>query len=59
MRSSPCSSVKTARGTTLGAVGDPLHLTILYKEGDDSWIVSSLPVDPGVLSQGRTEKKGP
>ena len=56
-RSGPCSSVKAARGTTLGVVGDPLHLTILYEEGDDGWIVSSIPEVPGVLSQGRTKKE--
>lgn len=38
-------------------VGDPLHLTILYEEGDDGWIVSSIPEVPGVLSQGRTKKE--
>lgn len=29
-------------------------LTILYDEGDDGWIVASIPAVPGVLSQGRT-----
>ncbi len=30
-----------------------LDLTILYEEGDDGWIVVSIPAVPGVLSQGR------
>jgi predicted RNase H-like HicB family nuclease len=28
-----------------------LYITILYEEGDDGWIVSSIPEVPGVLSQ--------
>ena len=30
-----------------------LDLTILYEEGDDGWVVVSIPAVPGVLSQGR------
>jgi predicted RNase H-like HicB family nuclease len=30
-----------------------LDLTILYEDGDDGWIVVSIPAVPGVLSQGR------
>jgi predicted RNase H-like HicB family nuclease len=29
-----------------------LDLTILYEDGEDGWIVSSIPAVPGVLSQG-------
>lgn len=36
-------------------MSDPLHLTILYEEEDDDWIVVSIPEVPGVLSQGRTK----
>jgi predicted RNase H-like HicB family nuclease len=36
-------------------MSDPLHLTIVYEEGDDGWIVVSIPEVPGVLSQGRTK----
>jgi predicted RNase H-like HicB family nuclease len=36
-------------------MSNPLHLTILYEEGGDGWIVSSIPEVPGVLSQGRTQ----
>jgi predicted RNase H-like HicB family nuclease len=30
-----------------------LDLTILYEDGDDGWIVASIPAVPGVFSQGR------
>jgi predicted RNase H-like HicB family nuclease len=30
-----------------------LDLTIFYEDGDDGWIVASVPALPGVLSQGR------
>lgn len=30
-----------------------LDLTILYEDGEDGWIVASIPAVPGVLSQGR------
>jgi predicted RNase H-like HicB family nuclease len=36
-------------------MSDPLHLTIVYEEGDDGWIVASIPEVPGVLSQGKTK----
>lgn len=36
-------------------MSNPLHLTILYEEGDDGWIFSSIPEVPGVLSQGKTK----
>lgn len=40
-----------------GSMSNPLHLTILYEEGGDGWIVSSIPEVPGVLSQGRTKEE--
>lgn len=42
---------------TLAFMSDPLHLTILYEEGGDGWIFSSIPEVPGVLSQGRTKEE--
>jgi predicted RNase H-like HicB family nuclease len=38
-------------------VNDSLKLTIVYEEGDDGWIVVSIPEVPGVLSQGRTREE--
>ena len=34
-----------------------LDLTIVYEDGGDGWIVSSIPAVPGVLSQGRTREQ--
>jgi hypothetical protein len=34
-----------------------LDLTILYKEGDNGWVVVSIPAVPGVLSQGPFGKR--
>jgi len=31
-----------------------VDLTIIYEDGDDGWVVASIPAVPGVLSQGRT-----
>lgn len=36
-------------------MSDPLHLTILYEDGGDGLIFSSIPEVPGVLSQGKTK----
>jgi predicted RNase H-like HicB family nuclease len=36
-------------------MSNPLHLTILYEEGEGGWIFSSIPEVPGVLSQGKTK----
>lgn len=41
-------------GATLGQMSETMDLTILYEDGDDGWIVASIPAVPGVLSQGRT-----
>jgi predicted RNase H-like HicB family nuclease len=30
-----------------------VDLTILYEDGDEGWIVASIPAVPGALSQGR------
>ncbi len=31
-----------------------LHLTVVYEESDDGWVVASVPQVPGAMSQGRT-----
>lgn len=38
-------------------MSDPLHLTILYEEDDDGWILASVPEVPGVLTQGKTKQE--
>lgn len=54
-RDASCSQGQDRRYT--GSMSDPLHLTILYEEGGDGLIVSSIPEVPGVLSQGRTKEE--
>jgi predicted RNase H-like HicB family nuclease len=34
-------------------MSEPLHLTIVYEDGEDGWIVASIPEVPGAHSQGR------
>ena len=31
-----------------------MDVTILHEDGDDGWIVASVPAVPGAMSQGRT-----
>lgn len=38
-------------------VSETMDLTIVYEDGDDGWIVASIPAIPGVLSQGRTREE--
>jgi predicted RNase H-like HicB family nuclease len=38
-------------------MSEPLRLTIVFEEGDDGWIVASVPEVPGALSQGRTRQE--
>lgn len=35
-------------------MSDSLQLTIVYEQGDDGWVVASIPEVPGAMSQGRT-----
>jgi predicted RNase H-like HicB family nuclease len=34
-----------------------MDLTIVYEDGDEGWVVASIPAVPGVLSQGRTREE--
>jgi predicted RNase H-like HicB family nuclease len=43
----------TKTGATLQTMPN-LDLTIVYEDGEDGFVVSSIPAVPGVLSQGRT-----
>jgi predicted RNase H-like HicB family nuclease len=36
-------------------MASPVHLTILFDEAEDGWIVASVPEVPGAHSQGRTQ----
>jgi predicted RNase H-like HicB family nuclease len=35
-------------------MSESLRLTIVYEEGEDGWIVASIPEVPGAHSQGKT-----
>ena len=54
-RAKPGSLVsQLVRAVPFPASSEPLHLTIVYDDGEDGWIVASIPEVPGVHSQGRT-----
>jgi predicted RNase H-like HicB family nuclease len=36
---------------------ETLHLTIVYEDGDDGWIVASIPEVPGAHSQGHSREE--
>ncbi|MCP9486366.1 MAG: type II toxin-antitoxin system HicB family antitoxin [Gaiellaceae bacterium MAG52_C11] len=38
-------------------MGESLQVTIVYEQGEDGWIVSSIPEVPGAHSQGRTREE--
>ena len=33
---------------------EALNVTIVFEDGDDGWVVASIPAVPGTVSQGRT-----
>jgi predicted RNase H-like HicB family nuclease len=37
-------------------MSDSLQLTIVYQDGDDGWIIASIPEVSGTISQGRTRE---
>ncbi len=38
-------------------MNESLQLTIVFEQGDEGWIVASVPEVPGALSQGRTREE--
>lgn len=38
-------------------MSETLDLTILYEDGDEGWIVASIPAVAGALSQGRSREE--
>lgn len=38
-------------------MSESLHLTIVYEQGEDDWVVASVPEVPGVHSQGKTREE--
>jgi len=35
-------------------MNESLHVTIVFEDGEDGWVVASIPEVPGANSQGRT-----
>jgi predicted RNase H-like HicB family nuclease len=38
-------------------MSESLRVTIVYEEGEDGWVVASIPEVPGANSQGRTREE--
>lgn len=38
-------------------MSETIDLTILYEDGEEGWIVASIPAVPGALSQGRSREE--
>ena len=38
-------------------MSESLKLTIVFEQGDEGWILASVPEVPGALSQGRTREE--
>jgi predicted RNase H-like HicB family nuclease len=38
-------------------MSESLRVTIVYEEGDDGWVVASIPEVPGANSQGHTREE--
>jgi predicted RNase H-like HicB family nuclease len=38
-------------------MSETLDLTILYEDGEEGWIVASIPAVPGALSQGHSREE--
>jgi len=45
------------RRATVSSMSETLHLTIVYEDGDDGWIVASIPEVPGAHSQGHSREE--
>ena len=42
-----------SESATVSRMSESLRVTIVYEQGDDGWIVASIPEVPGTHSQGR------
>lgn len=38
-------------------MSESLRLTIIYEQGEDDWVIASIPEVPGTHSQGRTREE--
>jgi len=53
----PRQASRARRCATVSAVSEPLQLTIVYEQGEDGWVVASIPEVPGAHSQGKTREE--
>lgn len=53
------AAICTCNGERLpfSPMSESLHFTILFEDGDEGWIVASIPEVPGAHSQGRTREE--
>jgi len=42
---------------TVSAMSESLQMTIVFEQGEDGWIVASIPEVPGAPSQGKTREE--
>jgi predicted RNase H-like HicB family nuclease len=45
------------RSATVFVMSKSLRVTIVYEQGDEGWVVASIPEVPGANSQGRTRQE--
>ena len=45
------------RSATVSDMSESLQFTIVFEEGDEGWVVASVPEVPGAHSQGRTREE--
>ena len=45
------------RSATVSAMSESLQMTIVFEQGEDGWIVASIPEVPGAHSQGKTREE--
>ncbi len=45
------------RRATVSSMSETLHLTIVYEDDGDGWIVASIPEVPGAHSQGHSREE--
>ena len=38
-------------------MSEPLHLTVVYEEGEDGWVIARIREVPAAMSQGRTQEE--
>jgi predicted RNase H-like HicB family nuclease len=51
------STATVRRSATVFVMSESLQVTIVYEQGDDGWLVASIPEVPGANSQGRTREE--